>query len=270
MIRFAYRVLLFGFCFVLASYLGRLVVCVLIAAYRGVDYESILAIGALKVLGELNACNKWVILAANAGASVGGFIIWPVLYILYVEADLGLKRRFDYKGDKSAVGFTAIVALFVCLLVFNSLFIDLLYEVYNSVPVPRCLQSLYRQTIERHEELRSLLFCFADVGSVYELFLVVLTLCVVPAVGEELLFRGILQDRLCGTLCKDSVCVLLVSVLFALVHFDWLGFVPRVLLSVFLGYVYIVCGDLRVPMFFHFVNNVVAVMYAYFKVKGGI
>lgn len=84
-------------------------------------------------------------------------------------------------------------------------------------------------------------------------------MAIIPGITEELFFRGaifhwmrrVTNNRLHAT-------VWLTAVVFSTIHFDFMGFVPRILLGAYLGYVYHYSRSIYVPIFLHILNNSVA------------
>ncbi|NND05527.1 MAG: CPBP family intramembrane metalloprotease [Saprospiraceae bacterium] len=90
-----------------------------------------------------------------------------------------------------------------------------------------------------------------------------LLMAVLPAIGEELLFRGIIQKIGYKMLHNPSISVWLTALLFSAIHFQFEGFLPRFLLGLFLGYLFYWTKQLLLPMIVHFVNNATMVLAAY-------
>jgi membrane protease YdiL (CAAX protease family) len=83
---------------------------------------------------------------------------------------------------------------------------------------------------------------------------------VLPAIGEELLFRGIVQNELKALFGNPHVAIWFAGFLFSFVHFQFFGFFPRMLLGVVLGYLYHWSGNILIPMFLHFMNNAITLI----------
>jgi membrane protease YdiL (CAAX protease family) len=254
MIVLFYRYMIFISGLILFSCLGKLAVYIWIALAKVKSFDLATAF----TYGNIN---KWAILWVNTCSSIAGFILWPILYLGYFEKNLYSKYTFS-SPDKTKKKFHKVIlfcGLFIFLLLFNSLFINCLY----AAKVPEIFNKVYINAINRHDELKKLLCYFVDVASIYELVIVIFCLCIVPAVGEELLFRGILQSAEFNNLKNPNNRIFITSLLFAFFHFDVLGFLPRFLLSILLGQAYISFGDLRFPILLHFLNNFLTVVYAY-------
>jgi hypothetical protein len=86
---------------------------------------------------------------------------------------------------------------------------------------------------------------------------------VMAGVGEELLFRGVLQRVLGWRFQNIHVAVWLAAIAFSLVHFELQAFVPRALLGATFGYLAYWSGSLFVPIILHFMYNSVQVIAVY-------
>lgn len=106
-----------------------------------------------------------------------------------------------------------------------------------------------------------------DMNSTGELFYNLLIIAVLPALGEEFLFRGILQKLFKEMTQNIHVAILITSVIFSAIHMQFYGFLPRMMLGVLFGYLLHWTGSIWVPVFAHFINNGAAVVFAYFAGK---
>lgn len=98
----------------------------------------------------------------------------------------------------------------------------------------------------------------------------VFMIAVLPAVGEELLFRGLIQKYLIKIFKNVHVGVAVAAIIFSAFHMQFYGFIPRFLLGLLLGYMFIYSKSLWVPIAAHFVNNAFAVVTYYYIHKGAI
>ncbi|GAB4230394.1 MAG: hypothetical protein Tsb0034_02310 [Ekhidna sp.] len=86
---------------------------------------------------------------------------------------------------------------------------------------------------------------------------------IVPAIGEELIFRGLIQNFFLKTLKNHHVAIWLTGFIFAAIHLQFFGFAPRMILGVVFGYLYHWSGKLTVAMIGHLVNNGLALILLY-------
>ncbi|MEL7162093.1 MAG: CPBP family intramembrane glutamic endopeptidase [Bacteroidota bacterium] len=99
-----------------------------------------------------------------------------------------------------------------------------------------------------------------------ELFLALLTVGVTPALGEELLLRGVLQGRiLTPWLRNHHLAIWTAAAVFSGMHLEFAGFLPRLGLGLSLGYAYYWSRSLWVPVVLHFLFNATQVLVTYRK-----
>jgi len=92
----------------------------------------------------------------------------------------------------------------------------------------------------------------------------ILVLAILPALCEELLFRGALQQTLCRLFANQHAAVWVTAAIFSLFHLEFFAFLPRFVLGVALGYLFVYGKSIWINAFAHFVNNAaVVVMYAF-------
>jgi len=73
--------------------------------------------------------------------------------------------------------------------------------------------------------------------------------------GEELFFRGILQNLFEKYLHNKHVAIWLSAGIFSFIHFQFYGFFPRMILGAYFGYLYIWYRNIWIPIIAHFFNN---------------
>ncbi len=97
-----------------------------------------------------------------------------------------------------------------------------------------------------------------------EFLLAFLTVAVTPAIGEELLLRGVLQRRILQVwFGNHHLAIWTAAFVFSFIHFEFAGFAPRLLLGVLLGYAYYWSNSLWVPLLLHLLFNGLQVVIAY-------
>lgn len=134
--------------------------------------------------------------------------------------------------------------------------------------LPECLRGMEEwmrgmEDTATEETLRLL-----DFKGGQSLWLVLLGVAVVPAVTEELLFRGAIQPLLTSRVGAHAG-VWLTAAIFSAFHFQFFGFLPRMLLGALLGYLFVYSGSMWVNMVAHLVNNAAVVVYVYVAIVFG-
>jgi len=125
----------------------------------------------------------------------------------------------------------------------------------------RFLESV--SSMERNAE--EIMGAFTSTRTIWGLTLNLLMIGVLAAVGEELIFRGLLQDLLHRMLKNAHVAILITAILFSAFHFQFFSFLPRLVLGMILGYLMYLGRSIWFPILAHFINNAMGVIYYYFS-----
>jgi len=94
-------------------------------------------------------------------------------------------------------------------------------------------------------------------------------LAALPAICEETLFRGGLQNFLTRSTKKPWLSILIVSILFSLAHWSYYGFLSRFFLGILLGLLYQYSGKIWLNILGHFFNNAFAITVLYIFTQQG-
>ncbi len=97
-----------------------------------------------------------------------------------------------------------------------------------------------------------------------------IAIALIPAIGEELTFRSVLQQFMVKKTRNAHVGIFITAVIFSAIHLQFYGFLPRLLLGLFLGYLFYVTGSIRTSMLMHFVNNGSAVFMYHIATKNDL
>ena len=98
-----------------------------------------------------------------------------------------------------------------------------------------------------------------------ELLYTIFLVGALPAIGEELFFRGILQKLFIQIFKKAWPGIIFTGFLFSAIHMQFMGFLPRMALGVILGALYWYSGSIFTSMLGHFVFNTINILLIYFK-----
>ena len=78
--------------------------------------------------------------------------------------------------------------------------------------------------------------------------------------SEELFFRGGLQGIFIRSSLGKSAAIWMTAIIFSMMHFQFFGFFPRMLMGVFFGYLLVWTHSIWVPVFAHVLNNSIVVI----------
>jgi len=146
-------------------------------------------------------------------------------------------------------------------------FINLLGDLNQHIVLPKAFSGIELWMKASETETAQLTEKFVSVHSISGLFTNIGLIALIPALGEELFFRGALQKILTDWRGK-TIAIWLSAILFSAIHFQFYGFIPRMLLGAFFGYLLIGSNSLWLPVTAHFINNAIAIIFYYFKYNG--
>jgi len=197
-------------------------------------------------------------------SAIGTFILPPFIAAFFFDA-----RPFDYLGLKQAVKPT--VYLLVILLMFVTVpFINWMIVVNEGMHLPAAFKEVEEWMKGSEAQAAEITKVFLNTSSINGLILNLFIIAIIPAIGEELLFRGMIQRLFKELSGNVHVAIILAAVLFSALHLQFYGFFPRFALGVLLGYLYLWSGSLWLPILAHFVNNAAAVMFSWMEARQGL
>lgn len=137
---------------------------------------------------------------------------------------------------------------------------DFFSQINEWIPISKHLQSIFKTAEQQYS---SQAIAIIDVKSFGGFTISLFIIALLPAIVEELVFRGALQQVLIKWVGKIFPAILITAIIFSAVHLSYYGFLPRVLLGLVLGYVYYYGKNIWLNMFVHFINNASVVTYLY-------
>jgi len=142
-------------------------------------------------------------------------------------------------------------------------FNNYLDEINRQINLPDFLSGMEDWMFEKESQAKRITEIFLNANTISGLLLNIFVVALVPAIGEELLFRGVLLKLFNNLFRNIHVAVIISAVIFSAIHLQFYGFLPRVLLGILLGYLFVFTGSIWVPIFAHFVNNASSVIIYY-------
>jgi membrane protease YdiL (CAAX protease family) len=190
--------------------------------------------------------------------AVGMFIIPSFLF-----AYLWSPKPFEYLSieKKTSLKSAAIVILFMLLSIPC---INLLGDLNQKLVLPHFFSDIEVWMKAAEAQAAKVTSDLLGVTTFGGLMVNLLLIAFVPALGEELFFRGALQ-RIFSDWKGAYVAIWVTAFVFSTIHFQFYGFLPRFLLGAFFGYLVIWSGSLWLPILAHFTNNAVTILFFYFK-----
>ncbi|WP_052323723.1 CPBP family intramembrane glutamic endopeptidase [Flavihumibacter sp. ZG627] len=113
------------------------------------------------------------------------------------------------------------------------------------------------------ESARKLIKAMLDMKGPADLALMLLIIALLPAIAEELFFRGVLQRLFIQVTKSPWMGIIITAMLFSAFHGQFLGFFTRMMLGILLGALYWYSGSILPSIIGHLVNNAIQVIYVY-------
>ena len=228
---------------------------ILAALIYGFGVTDILSLGAFDDPRYVAASKLIQILG-----SVGTFIIPAFLFSYLFAGDLFSYYRFRDPADTVAILLTLVMMVSVIP------FINYLAEINMRMEFP--IEVIDRLLRSLEGEAEKIMRAFTATRSLWGLLVNLLMIGILAAVGEELIFRGLLQRLLINLVKNVHVAIIITAILFSAFHFQFFSFLPRFVLGIVLGYLMFLGRSIWFPIIAHFVNNAMGVVYYYFNSRG--
>jgi uncharacterized protein len=237
----------------MAISLGGLVIFVSIAQGLGFLFFGVDILAAMQSGSSTVAMQKLFI----SCYSIGAFVLPPFIY-----ARIRSKTPFDYLDLRTP---QPVILLLMALLVMISFSPFLEWTIYlnQQMKLPLVLEKVETWMKYKEIEAEMLTKQLLVMKSIGPLVINMVVIAIIPAVGEELLFRGCIQKIAIRWTANPHLGIWIAAIIFSAIHFQFYGFVPRMLLGALFGYLFYFSKSIWVPIFAHFYNNASAVIAAY-------
>jgi membrane protease YdiL (CAAX protease family) len=209
---------------------------------------------------------KWVQLIQTAAL----FLLPP-----FLMAFLWTKQPLEWLKLKSETRGYGLWAIFLMLIALPA--INLVGYFNQQMSLPAFLEPLEQWMKTAEANAAHLTEQFLSVTTFDGLIINILLMALLPAVAEELTFRGVLQ-RLIQTQTNEAInregkrvhlAIWCTAILFSAIHMQFYGFLPRMLMGALFGYALVWTGSLWIPILMHFTNNAMAVILYFLAIRSG-
>ncbi len=189
--------------------------------------------------------------------SIGMFVVPPFIIGWLYRGNFAAYLSMD-KPVNGRMLFFGILALIVSMP-----FISVMGYYNQQMELPAALSGIenWMRLLEDQAETTIQKFIAVETtsGLLFNLFMI----AVIPALGEEFLFRGVIQQIFTKMTRNYHWGIWISAFLFSAFHFQFFGFIPRLLLGALFGYVLVYSGSIWIPVIGHFVNNAIGVISLY-------
>lgn len=230
-------------------------VLIFVVAFTGLLFSSVAILLCANYLNNM-VVMKWLQLIQTAFT----FVLPAFLLAHFVGQGVSY---FKFTPIRSSLMWLGVILLMPLALPA----VNWLKSLNDMVVLPHFMSGveLWMQQMEHQSEL--LTEKFLSVSSYSALALNLLVMAAIPALGEELFFRGILQTVL-GEKLNRHLAVWITAFIFSAIHLQFYGFLPRFLLGAALGYLFLFSGSIWASIVAHFINNALAVLLFFLTFNG--
>ncbi len=232
----------------------------------------IISLGILTVMGgegdiAMNLDNPKTIVILKVIQAFSVIIIFIIPAVLF--AVFWTKPRIHYLGITARPAITTLLIAGLGML-FAMPVINWLSDVNQHLKLPEAFSGIETWMKQSEENAKVLTDAFTKGTSVGVLVLNLIVIALMAAVSEELFFRGLLQKVLIDCTRSKHISIWICAVVFSAFHMQFFGFLPRMLMGAYLGYLFLWSGSLWPGIFAHFVNNGMAVLLVWLVNRGEI
>lgn len=194
--------------------------------------------------------------------SIGMFVLPPFVIGWLYKGD-----ALDYLSMRQPVSGRFVVMAILGLLATTP-FISVVGYLNQEMSLPHWLSGVEQWMRSMENQAEVTIQKFIAVKSVGGILFNLFMIAVIPALGEEFIFRGVIQQIFTRMMRNYHWGIWISAFLFSALHLQFFGFVPRLLLGALFGYFLVYSGSIWVPVSAHFVNNAIGVLTLYSAQQG--
>ena len=173
-------------------------------------------------------------------------LFWKWVYKDKASSYFAWDRKYDFSKQ----------IVFLSILICAYPLIGASADVFRFIDLPEWMQ------LNDESQLEALASMLAMDNSM-DLLINLIIVALLPAIGEELLFRGIIQQELMKVMKSKHLAIFTASFIFAAVHLQVVGLPPKLIIGLILGYTLYWTKHIKYAMVLHFVNNSLPLLALY-------
>lgn len=189
-----------------------------------------------------------------------GIFIFGSLSFVYLFGD----NPYRYFGLNKLPNLKHLAFAIIIMLLFQP-FVSFLGYLNSIIYFPESLAYIEDYLKSMQEANFATMLKILSFDSFSEYIFIFILIAIIPAIGEELFFRGVLQPLIIKSSKSIHLGIFITAVVFSLFHMDFYGFIPRLFLGILLGYLYLKTENIWISAAAHFANNALAVILIYFN-----
>jgi membrane protease YdiL (CAAX protease family) len=193
--------------------------------------------------------------------SVGGMMIPAFIFPKALEQSPAEFLQLNGKVTAFYIG-CAVVLILACVPL-----VSWLIELNGRLQFPPAWAELEARLKASEEAATQMTNAFVKGTTTRDLLINLFIVAIVPAIAEELLFRGALQRFFVFCFRNVHVAVIISAAIFSAFHGQVYGFMPRWILGIILGYLFAYSGSVWPGVIAHFINNALSLLVVHFSLE---
>lgn len=251
--------LVFLILFILGLFVAQFIGLIFSLPFIGLDLE------ALQLFFDDPSSHprgRTILLINQFVSSLLTFIVFPLLYLRMIEKQPARNLSPQWNTPLVSVGLLVVM-------LFAFLVVDARVIVWNqNMTFPESLSGLESVLRNMEDTAAKTMGVITQMDNTGQLLILLVVVAVLPGIGEEIVFRGVIQNLLHRWTRNPHVAIWVSAILFSAIHFQFYGFFPRLFLGALFGYIYVWSGRLSLAMLAHFLNNAFSLTMVYLQQKG--
>ena len=227
----------------------------------GLILTAVLSVGIVFISNACNISELNMLRISQITSQLLLFVFPPLLYACLVNE----KPIASLQFNKTKTYWLLLgLAMMYAILPLNTVFAE-----WNAdLKLPESMKALEEMMKSLQDAAQEATEKMLNVNNIGGLIINIIMIAGLAALGEELLFRSLLQTSLIK-ICKNAhIGIFIASAVFSFIHFEFYGFLPRLVLGLLLGYMFYFSKSIWVPMLMHFANNGTIVVLYFLNNKG--
>jgi len=205
--------------------------------------------------------NYVTVLKISQALTTGFLFILPPLWLARTEK-IKIKDFYGFKRPKAFI-FLLVFLIMLCSMPLME-FVGLANQ---KMTLPDFLKPIENWMRNAENEAAKMTELLLKTKNGFDFLINMVVIALLPAIGEELMFRGGVQRAFTRMFKNPHVAIWISAFIFSAIHVQFFGFFPRMFLGAAFGYIYLWTGSLWYAMFAHFLNNAYAISLAWYLQK---
>jgi membrane protease YdiL (CAAX protease family) len=210
--------------------------------------------------GKFEPSDSWAYKIIQGISQVFGYFLPTLIVAITLNRKPLQLIGYEWGFKWSQAGMVALIII-IALIASGGL-----SYVTRIIPIPEVWRILFtKMEADYVKQVAAII----NLNTPQDLIISLVFMAVIPAICEETLFRGGLQNFLTRSTKRPWVSIIIVSLIFSAVHFSYYGFLSRFFLGIILGCLYHYSGRMWSNILLHFLNNALALTVLYITQQDG-